>query len=135
MPSTLLTCPDDTELLALALGEPLDPAISTHVAECASCQARLDSLKARVAMLRANRQSVSLSVSTKIEPTPPPAVTDGQFDQPNATATWKSPGGAADPALGSETEFGDEEPFACNDEPLPATIGKYLVVGRFPHSG
>ncbi len=52
MPSTLLTCPDDTELLALAMGEPLDPR-SAHVANCASCQSRLDGLKVEVAMLRA----------------------------------------------------------------------------------
>jgi eukaryotic-like serine/threonine-protein kinase len=135
MPSTLLTCPDDTELLALAMGEPLEPAITAHVAKCASCQGRLDGLQVEVAMLRANRQSVSLSVSTTIEPPPHPAVSDGQLDQPNATATWKSPGRAADPASGSGTDLGDDEPFACNDEPLPAAIGKYLVVGRFPPSG
>jgi serine/threonine protein kinase len=54
MPSTLLNCPDETELLALALGEPLDPAIAEHVAECPSCQAMRDRLEAEVALVRHN---------------------------------------------------------------------------------
>jgi len=135
MPSTLLTCPDETELLALAMGEPLEPAIRAHVANCSSCQGRLDGLQAVVAMLRANRQEAPLSLSTTSEPTPHPAVLDGQVDQPIATATWKSPGRAGNPASGSGTELGHEEHFACNDAPFPAAIGKYLVVGRFPQSG
>jgi hypothetical protein len=134
MPSTLLTCPDDTELLALAMGEPLEPAITAHVAKCSSCQSRLDSLQAEVAMLRANRQEALLSLLTASEPPPHPAVMDGQFEQPIATTTWKSPDRAGETASVSGTELGDEAYSACNAAPFPAAIGRYLVVGRFPES-
>ena len=55
MPSSL-TCPDETELLALAMGEPVPAEVDAHLAGCASCQTRLERLKAEVALLRAERQ-------------------------------------------------------------------------------
>ena len=41
MPSSL-TCPDEADLLALAMGEPVAAAIAAHVAGCTSCQTRLE---------------------------------------------------------------------------------------------
>ena len=43
---------------------------------------------------------------------------------------------AGDPGSGSrDRHSATTTHFACNDEPFPAAIGKYLVVGRFPPSG
>jgi len=68
MPSTLLTCPDETELLALAMGEPLDPVIGAHVDQCASCQANRDRLQAEVALLRQNHGPATTPSSPEHDP-------------------------------------------------------------------
>ena len=52
--TSTLTCPDETELLALAMGETAAAAVTAHVAGCASCQTQLDRLQAEVASLRQN---------------------------------------------------------------------------------
>ena len=132
MPSSL-TCPEEAELLALAMGDPVPAEVAAHVAECASCQSRLEQLKAEVALLRADRQevafsplpSMSLPPSTLSEPMSHPDATNGQVqvDHPGTTAPWESP------------DLDDDEGSASSEAPFPAAIGKYLVVGRFPHSG
>jgi hypothetical protein len=53
MPTTLV-CPEENELLALAMGEPGLAAITAHVDECPSCKATLERLQAEVALLRQN---------------------------------------------------------------------------------
>ena len=62
MPSSL-TCPEEAELLALAMGEPVPAEVAAHLAECPSCQSRLEQLKAEVALLRADRPEGSVSPS------------------------------------------------------------------------
>ena len=42
MPSTLRACPDEADLLALAMGEPVAAEVAAHVAGCARCQAKRD---------------------------------------------------------------------------------------------
>jgi hypothetical protein len=49
---TTLSCPDETELLALAMGEPIAAAVTAHVDGCAMCRTRLDRLEAELASLR-----------------------------------------------------------------------------------
>ena len=39
MPSTL-ACPEETELLALAMGEPVAAEVAANVAGCTSCQTK-----------------------------------------------------------------------------------------------
>jgi len=52
-----------------------------------------------------------------------------------ATAPWEWPELAGDGCSSSRTDFEGDEGSATRESPLPAAIGKYLVVGRFPHSG
>jgi hypothetical protein len=61
---TILACPEETDLLALAMGEPGLAEVAAHVNGCASCQKRLEELQAEVALLRANQSEISLSPST-----------------------------------------------------------------------
>jgi hypothetical protein len=88
------TCPEDADLLALAMGEPVPAEVTAHVAECASCQSRHEQLKADVALFRANRQEasfsplISISPSTLSEPMSHPAATNGQVDQAEGTTRW-----------------------------------------------
>ena len=140
MPSSL-TCPDDAELLALAMGDPVPAEVTAHVAGCPSCQSRLEQLKAEVALLRADQQegsfppSLSPAPSTVSEPMSPPDATNGQVEHADATAPWESLDLAGDRSSASRTDLGDHEGSASGEAPFPAAIGKYLVVGRFPHSG
>ena len=134
MPSTLLTCPDDTELLALAMGDPLDPAIIAHVDECASCQAKRDGFQAQVLLLRQNHERATTPPSTEHNPAPDP-----EGDPPGAGTTqdWKP----ADPAGMSSTDpLRTETVTVARDRaeghgPLPDTIGRYKVVGWLGQGG
>ena len=44
--TSTLACPNETELLALAMGEPDAAAVRSHVELCTSCQAKLDRFQA-----------------------------------------------------------------------------------------
>ncbi len=122
MPSTLLACPDEADLLALAMGEPVAAEVAAHVAECERCQAERDRLQAEVAMLRDNRPKAPLSSSTPSETRPYPAETSIQVDDFGTTA--------------SPTDRGqDDEGPTPEEPPMPAAIGRYLVIGRFPLTG
>ena len=57
-------CPEENELLALAMGEPVADAVTCHVNGCTSCQTKLTRLRAEVAILRANQSQMALSPST-----------------------------------------------------------------------
>jgi len=113
--------------------DPVPAEVTEHVAGCPSCQSRLEQLKAEVALLRADRQegafspspSMSPPPSTVSEPMSPPDATNGhvQVDHPGTTAPRESP------------DLDDDEGSASSEAPFPVAIGKYLVVGRFPHSG
>jgi serine/threonine protein kinase len=140
--TSTLTCPDETELLALAVGEPVAPAVTAHVDGCASCQARLDRLGAEVALLRANRPeaprppSPSTSPSTVDDPTTRPSGAPGSDDHGGATTSWHSHDEEGDLDSSSRTDAGDDGETSVSPEaPLPGAIGRFLVIGRFPHSG
>ena len=64
-----------------------------------------------------------------------PDATNGQVEHADATAPWESPDLAGDRSSASRTDLVDDEGSASSEAPFPAAIGKYLVVGRFPHSG
>jgi len=59
-----LTCPEEPELLALAMGDAVPAEVTAHLAGCASCQSRLDQLQAEVALLRADQQEGSLWIAS-----------------------------------------------------------------------
>ncbi len=100
MPSSL-TCPEEAELLALAMGDPVPAEVTAHVAGCPSCQSRLEQLKAEVALFRAGGQdaflSPSISPSNVSEPMSRPATKNGLVNQADVTALWESSGLAAEP--------------------------------------
>ncbi len=124
MPSTL-TCPEESELLPLAMGDPVPTEVTAHLAGCPNCQSRLEHLKAEVAQFRAEQPEGCFSPSSCLAPSTVgeagfyPHATNGQADRP-ASQT--------DPEDGSTGSTPDELP-------LPAAIDKYLVVGRFPRTG
>jgi Protein kinase domain/Domain of unknown function (DUF4384) len=136
MPSSL-TCPDDAELLALAAGDPPSAEMRSHLDECASCRARLGRFQAELAQLRAGAPVAGPSPSTAQEPTSRLSSTNGRGDDRGATAPWESDGAteAGPPASQTEPGSGNESGGIEGAPVLPAAIGKYLVIGRFPRTG
>jgi predicted Ser/Thr protein kinase len=118
MPS-ILTCPDDAELLAAAGGEQLSAELQEHLAQCPRCPERVNRYRGEMAALRECVPDLASS------PSPASDRTDEQTP----------PNGHADD-IGPTTDLGfDCDAGTVDDPPIPATIGKYLVVGRFPGSG
>ena len=132
--TTTLTCPDETELLALAMGEPVAARVTAHVNGCSKCQTTLEQIQAEVSLLRANRPP--LSPSATIEPKTGHADANGSGDHLGMTATgeFHDRTGESNTLSRSVPLSGDTDPRS-QEAPMPAAIGKYLVVGRFPHSG
>lgn len=85
--TTTLTCPDEAELLALAIGEPVAAAVTAHVGGCARCRARLEKLQAEVALLRQNHGHRTTLPSTELDPT-----VDRDVEPPSVgpTQEWSS---------------------------------------------
>jgi hypothetical protein len=65
--TTTLACPDETELLALAMGEHVAAAITARVDGCATCRTTLDRLQAEVASLRQNHRHGMTPASTELD--------------------------------------------------------------------
>jgi eukaryotic-like serine/threonine-protein kinase len=134
--TTTLTCPDETELLALAMGEPVGARVTAHVGGCSKCQTTLDQLQAELALLRANQPEAPLSSSTTNEPKTGHADTNGSRDYPCATATGEFHDRTGEPdTLSRSVPFSGDPDRRSREAPMPAAIGRYLVVGRFRHSG
>jgi hypothetical protein len=138
--ATILACPEETDLLALALGEPGLAEVGAHVDGCASCQKRLEQIQAELALLRANPPEMPLARST-VPSAASEATSDLEFacalvNDPGATASWEFDDMAGDRAARPPTDTVDDGTGSSSDEPpLPAALGKYLVIGRFPRTG
>src|SRR5438105_8027676 len=86
----MLTCPDEHELLRIAMGEPVDPALLERVDGCSTCRARVERLRAEVASLVVSFDDGVKSPSTEPDPAVNP---DGEPSSGGTTLDW-----AADPA-------------------------------------
>ncbi len=130
------TCPDDAELLAVVVGEEPSEELREHLDACPKCLGRLERLRIEVAVVRERPRKALLSPSTASEPEADPATASGHADDPNATAPWAA--AESSETLGSEPETDLRrtcQPGGAREANLPAAIGKYLVIGRFPPSG
>jgi predicted Ser/Thr protein kinase len=123
-----LACPEENELLALAMGEPAADAVAAHVDECPSCKATLERLQAEVALLRQNHAHGTTPPSTEPDPT---VDQDGGPSSVGTTQDWTSAG----PAGTTDTDrLGPEAVSAARNRAegqgtWPDAIGKYKVVG------
>ena len=159
MPSSL-TCPEDPELLAVASGEEPSEAFRAHLAGCSRCREQVDRYRVEMELLRAGASDAPLAPSTmsgldvdhgllkgqaqdpdatqpqKTGETPIPRLSRGQAHDPDATAPRESAGATTRNSSAPETDLGFAREAGQSDEPpLPAAIGKYLVIGRFPATG
>ena len=80
--TTTLACPNETELLAVAMGEPVAAAVTAHVDSCSKCQSTLEQLQVELALLRANQPKTAESPATTKLPNSGHADANGSGDQP-----------------------------------------------------
>jgi serine/threonine protein kinase len=131
---TILACPEETDLLAMAMGEPVAAAVTAHVDECAICQRRLDRLKAEVASLRQSHGNGTTAPSTEQGPAVPHV---GEPPDDGTTLDWTS----ADPAGARDTDpLGPEAVAAAQHRAegqgdMPDAIGNYKVIGWLDGGG
>jgi hypothetical protein len=115
--TTTLACPDETELLALAMGEPVAAALASHVNGCAASQTKFRRLQAEVALLRQNHErgtafrSAERALAELHDAEPPNA---------GATTEWSSFGTAGPDAVAAARAMAE------GDGEFPDAIGKYL---------
>jgi serine/threonine protein kinase len=68
----LISCPDETHLLPVALGQPVPGEVEAHLEECLDCRRRLERLRAEVGALREQPTTISYPGPWHSEvPTPP----------------------------------------------------------------
>jgi hypothetical protein len=91
--TTTLACPDETEMLAVAMGEPVAAAVTAHVDGCVMCLARLDRLKAELASLRQNHGHGMTPPSTELNPAEDPNGEPPGVGTTAAGTTSTDPGG------------------------------------------
>jgi hypothetical protein len=107
-----------------------------HLDRCPKCRQRLEQNKAEVALLREGAPEAALSPSTASEPTSDLASGNCHPERPDAALPFKlaetteSRSSTSETDLGFTTEAGD-----AAEPPIPAAIGRYLVIGRFPRTG
>ncbi|MGO9467946.1 MAG: serine/threonine-protein kinase, partial [Isosphaeraceae bacterium] len=128
-------CLAEDELLELLAGESVPDRVRAHVGGCADCRERLDQLESALSAIRLTDRDLPLPGEELTGPTPGSTARDSALapaasaaDQATATQPWRSGERSAAGPDGSESTAEDEPP-------IPATIGKYLVVGQFPRSG
>ncbi len=134
MPSSL-TCPEDAELLAVAAGEEPSETLQAHLNDCARCRERLGHVRSELSLLRESPPSAPLAASTARVPRGPAAASGragGGDGSAGCHETRSSAGAASDVA--TNLGFGLDSDGA-RDPDLPAAIGKYFVIGRFPRTG
>jgi predicted Ser/Thr protein kinase len=134
--ATSLMCPDETELLALAAGEEPSEELRAHLSGCPACRGRLEQLKVELATLREGAPESPLSTATASGPVADPTTSHCQAGQPDATATKLSSNSAETRSSDAATDPG----FSCDagdnqQANVPAVIGRYLVISRFPRTG
>jgi Protein kinase domain len=133
---TLITCPEDHELLALLAGDSAAEPLRAHAQECPQCKLRLDRLRAEVSAIR-------MMLPVPVPSTPVPVHGLHRSSPRNGSSPPDCPVGdeehvvipsrVAGAPLGRDHDLNQHRSEEERD--LPAAIGKYLVVGRFPESG
>jgi hypothetical protein len=133
---TLITCPEDHELLAMLAGDSAAEPLRAHVHECPGCKLRLDRLRAEVSAIR-------MMLPVPVSSIPVLVHGDHRSLPRNGSSPPDCPVGdeehvvipsrVAGAPLGRDHDRNEHRSEEERD--LPAAIGKYLVVGRFPESG
>jgi eukaryotic-like serine/threonine-protein kinase len=125
--ATTLACPDETEMLAVAMGEPVAAEVRAHVDGCVMCRARRDRLQAELAALRQNHGYAATPPSTELDPA------EDHDGEPPGVGTTAAGSTSTDP--GGPEGFTTSRNFAEEQGVLPDAIGRYKVVGWIDGGG
>jgi eukaryotic-like serine/threonine-protein kinase len=124
--TAISTCPEEYELLAIAIGEPAGEAIEAHLAGCPNCRERVEQLRAELTALRLDLDDGVTPASTE----PDPAVNHrGEPKDGETTLSWLvHPAENADPTpIGPEAVAAARARAEARPQ-IPRAIGKYQVV-------
>jgi serine/threonine protein kinase len=139
--SPSIGCLEEHELLILLSGESASEPLRAHLHDCPACRSRLNKLRSELAAIRLTGpvSTPSNPVPTDRDPDPAPfyrsqtstihqSTVASTETLPSNNQTWTN--GESGPV-----KFEGNERAAAEETPILASIGKYLVVGRFPRSG
>jgi hypothetical protein len=117
----------------VAAGEEPSDALRAHFDECVRCRDQVEQYRAQMDLLRAVESEAGLAPSTRSGPAPENGPSDRGTEPSDTTAPFEAADAPASHLSARATDAGfDYEP---GEPPLPAAIGKYLVIGRFPITG
>jgi hypothetical protein len=124
--TAISTCPDESERLPVATGEPASEAIERHLDTCPICSGRVELLRAELTALRHDLGDEVNPASTE----PDPAVDrEGEPSGGGTTLSWPSgPAGDAEP-IGTTAVAAARDRAEGRSE-RPGAIGRYLVVDQ-----
>ncbi len=131
--ASILKCPDEAELLAVAAGDEVPDELRRHLDQCSHCSELVGQYRSLVGAMRNGDLGASCAAATAGEPAADPTRDLG--DANHGAATAASDLAATTEVRGSATDTDLEFGCEADGESLPAAIGKYLVIGRFPRSG
>jgi hypothetical protein len=124
--AAISTCPDEHELLPVALGEPADEAIERHLDACPGCRGRMERLRAELRDLPRD-----FGGGVAADPTgPDPAVDpEGEASSGGTTLSWPiDPDGPAGSGPIGPEAMAVARARAEGRPERPVAIGKYLVI-------
>jgi serine/threonine protein kinase len=126
--AAISTCPDEHELLPIAMGDPADEAMKSHLDACPICRERVERLRAELTALQLDLEGEVKSPSTE----PDPAVShDGKPPGVGTTLTEVvHPTGDADPDPIGPEAVAAARASAEGRADRPGAIGRYLVVDQ-----
>ena len=130
--TTTLACPDETELLALAMGEPVAAAVTAHVDGCAELPDQARSAPGRGGVVAAEPRTRDDTPIDRTRPRGGP--------RRRAAGCRDDSDGVGRSGTPSTDPLGPEAVAAARDRAegqgaMPDAIGRYKVVGRLDGGG
>jgi serine/threonine protein kinase len=124
--TAISTCPDESELLPVATGEPASEAIERHLEACPISAGRVELLRAELTALRHDPGDEVKPASTEPDPA---ADHGGEPSGDGTTLPWPSgPAGDAAPEPVGPEAVAAARAAAEGRTERPGAIGRYLVV-------
>jgi serine/threonine protein kinase len=123
MPPTAI-CPDESELLKIAMDEPVEQDIREHVDGCAECRSRVARFRAEAASLMGSFPDGVGSRSTERDP-----------DQSKVAGPSDQDAQATEPRVVGPEDVAAARERAERQSPVPDAIGGYKVVGLIDTGG
>jgi serine/threonine protein kinase len=125
--------------LALLSGDPSSEMLRAHLLDCSRCRSRFDTLQREVSAIRLTGQASAAPTpasADRVPGSPSSACSSPALRKPTSVLAEPQPSTEARRPAGAPDSADHylQQSSAHDDEPIPAAIGKYLVVGSLPSS-